>query len=141
MRRTAATGILITLLIGTLLAQNTGYQQDPNWKAPESAAALKNPLGANPQYAGGGRKLFQKNCAECHGPDGSGLEKKHAADLRLPVVQAQSDGTIFWKITNGNMDRGMPSFSRLPEPQRWQLVLFLRTLMEHGEKRSEVPNP
>jgi hypothetical protein len=30
----------------------------------------------------------------------------------------QSDGALFWKITNGNPDRGMPSFSKLPELQR-----------------------
>ncbi|HEV2728482.1 MAG TPA: hypothetical protein VGV15_00495 [Terriglobales bacterium] len=53
---------------------------------------------------------------------------KDAADFQLPLVQNQSDGTLFWKITNGNPDRGMPSFSTLPEPQRWQLVLFIRTL-------------
>jgi len=54
--------------------------------------------------------------------------KKHAADLQLTKVQEQSDGALFWKITNGNPDRGMPSFSRLPELQRWQLVLYLRRL-------------
>jgi len=58
----------------------------------------------------------------------AGSIKKHAADLQLPVVQEQSDGALFWKITNGNPDRGIPSFSKLPEPQRWQLVLYLRTL-------------
>jgi hypothetical protein len=56
------------------------------------------------------------------------LVKKHAADLHLPVVQQQTDGVLFWKITNGNPDRGMPSFSRLPDLQRWQLILHLRTL-------------
>jgi len=35
---------------------------------------------------------------------------------------------LFWKMTNGNPDRGMPSFSKLPELQRWQIVLYLRTL-------------
>jgi hypothetical protein len=39
---------------------------------------------------------------------------------------------LFWKITNGNTDRGMPSFSKLPELQRWQLVLYLRTLRRVG---------
>jgi hypothetical protein len=53
---------------------------------------------------------------------------KKAADLQLDVVQGQSDGSLFWKITNGNPDRGMPSFSRLPELQRWQIVLYLRQL-------------
>ena len=57
------------------------------------------------------------------------MEKKRSADLQLPIVQQQSDGTLFWKITNGNLAHGMPSFSKLPEAQRWQLVLYIRTLM------------
>ena len=72
--------------------------------------------------------MFSRNCVECHGADGSGIEKKRAANLQLLVVQSQSDGALFWKITNGNPDRGMPSFTPLPELQRWQLVLYIRTL-------------
>ena len=110
------------------LGQNPGYQQDPHWHAPDEAAARVNPLASRPEAAAGGRKLFLRNCAECHHPDGSGMEKKHSADFHLAAVQAQSDGTIFWKITNGNASRGMPSFSKLPELQRWQLVLYIRNL-------------
>jgi len=54
--------------------------------------------------------------------------KKHAADLQLRSCRIKVTATLFWKITNGNPDRGMPSFSKLPEPQRWQLVLFVRKL-------------
>jgi mono/diheme cytochrome c family protein len=114
-------------------AQNTGYQQDPGWRAPSEAAARPNPLAKHPEAAAGGEKLFNRNCVECHGDNGAGLEKKHAADLQLSMVQQQSDGTLFWKITNGNPDRGMPSFSRLPELQRWQLVLYLRKLKSGTE--------
>jgi mono/diheme cytochrome c family protein len=126
----AATAIALSvLLLGTVgVSQNTSYEQDPNWRAPAEAAAKLNPLAHRPEAAAGGQKLFHRNCVECHGADGSGLVKKHAADLQLPFVQAQTDGTLFWKITNGNPDRGMPSFSKLPELQRWQLVLYLRTL-------------
>jgi mono/diheme cytochrome c family protein len=118
----------ILALLSGVLAQNTAYQSDPNWRAPQEAGAKLNPLASKPEAAAGGKKLFLRNCTECHGQDGSGLIKKHAADFQLPLVQNQSDGTLFWKITNGNPDRGMPSFSKLPEPQRWQLVLFIRTL-------------
>jgi mono/diheme cytochrome c family protein len=112
------------------LGQNPGYRQDPRWHAPEESSARLNPLAARPESAAGGRKLFLRNCAECHQPDGSGMEKKHSADFHLPVVQQQSDGTLFWKITNGNASRGMPSFSKLPELQRWQLVLYIRNLKD-----------
>jgi mono/diheme cytochrome c family protein len=122
-----ATAVLV-MLCGALAAQNTSYQQDLGWRAPADAVSRANPLARKPEAAAGGGKLFKRNCVECHGEDGSGLAKKNAADLLLREVQSQSDGTLFWKITNGNTDRGMPSFSRLPELQRWQLVLYLRTL-------------
>jgi mono/diheme cytochrome c family protein len=117
------------------IGQNASYQPDPSWLAPSQAAAKPNPLAQKSQAIPGGKKLFLRNCAECHNQDGSGIEKKYAADLQLRVVQNQSDGTLFWKITNGNPDRGMPSFSKLPELQRWQLILFLRTLKAPGEAR------
>jgi mono/diheme cytochrome c family protein len=109
-------------------AQNISYQQDPKWQAPAEAVAKPNPLAQKLEATAGGKKLFQRNCVECHGATGTGLKEKRAADLQLLAVQQQTDGALFWKITNGNTDRGMPSFSRLPELQRWQLVLYLRTL-------------
>jgi mono/diheme cytochrome c family protein len=118
---------LFTLVFAALLhAQNVNYQQNPNWRVPADAAEKKNPLADKPELAAGGRKMFGRYCAECHGPTGGGVKK--AADLQLPMVQEQTDGALFWKLTNGNPDHGMPPWSRLPELQRWQLVLFLRTL-------------
>jgi len=111
-----------------LSAQNLAYVPDSSWRAPQSAVARHNPLSDRRELAAGGRKLFARNCADCHGSDGSGNEKKHSADLQLPMVQEQSDGALFWKISNGNTVRGMPSWSNLPELQRWQLVLYVRTL-------------
>ena len=119
--------VLVLLAAAIAVAQNIDYQPDPGWQPPAEAAARQNPLAERPQLASGGAKLFRRECSECHGADGSG-RKKNAADLQLPVVQQQTDGALFWKITNGNTPRGMPSFSKLPELERWQLVLYLRTL-------------
>ena len=124
-------GPAVALFAGIAIAalgENLSYQQDATWRAPAAAIGRENPLASRPELAAGGRKLFQKNCAECHGSNGSGMETKHSADLQLPVVRQQTDGTLFWKITNGNARKGMPSFSKLPEQQRWQLVLYIRTL-------------
>ena len=120
--------LALGLLAVPPLGQNPDYQPDPNWHAPMEAASRPNPLSARPAAAAGGRKLFIRNCVECHGKEGAGVEKKHSADLQIPIVQQQSDGVLFWKLTNGNTGRGMPSFSKLPELQRWQLVLYIRTL-------------
>src|SRR6266545_3415744 len=117
---------LLLFAASLLQGQNLNYRQDPNWRAPAEATEKHNPLSDKVDLAAGGKKLFTRNCVECHGPMGQGLKK--AANLPLPVVQEQTDGALFWKITNGNPNRGMPSFSRLPELQRWQLVLYLREL-------------
>jgi mono/diheme cytochrome c family protein len=120
---------LSLFVVGSVLwSQNLNYTPDPQWQPPPQAVKRRNPLADRPQLAAGGRKLFLRHCAECHGNDGRGVWRKNAADFELPVVQEQTDGALFWKITNGNQSRGMPTWSELPELQRWQLVLFVRTL-------------
>jgi mono/diheme cytochrome c family protein len=111
-----------------VVAQNAQYKSDPKWVAPAEAAAKKNPVAGNADALGGGKKLFMRHCAECHNEDGSGLQD--AANLQLPEVQKQTDGSIFWKITNGNVKAGMPPFARLSDTERWQIVSFVRTLKE-----------
>ncbi len=120
--------LAITAAVTFAAAQHLDYTPDPQWQAPPQATAKHNPLAAKPRLAAGGGKVFQRECSNCHGDHGEGLG--NAADLQLPIVQDQTDGVLFWKITNGNARRGMPSFSSLPELQRWQLVLYIRSLVE-----------
>ena len=99
-------------------------ERDSSWTAPPRPAARPNPLAGRPETAAGGAKLFHSRCAGCHGADGRGTAK--GPDLMDPLVQAQTDGALFWKMSGGNTRSGMPAFSSLPELQRWQLVLHLR---------------
>ena len=80
-------------------------------------------LGAQPSH---GKQLFEAHCAECHGADASGGKK--GPNLRVEEVQQATPGSLFWVLTNGVVRRGMPVWSRLPEPQRWQLVSYIKSL-------------
>ena len=94
--------------------------------APESAHTRRNPYEGSADAALAGEKLFKRHCAECHGIDGRGHE--HAPPLDSASVYQAPPGDLFWFLTNGNLWRGMPSWSRLPDAQRWQIVSYLKTL-------------
>lgn len=95
-------------------------------KAPEKARAKRNPLETDPDAVAAGRNLFDQHCAECHGNAADGGKK--GPSLRAEEVQNSSPGTLFWVLTNGVVRRGMPVWSKLPEPQRWQLVAYIKSL-------------
>ena len=68
---------------------------------------------------------------------------KKGPSLLAPEVQQATPGALFWLLTNGVVRRGMPVWSKLPEPQRWQLVSFIKSLTpparspQNGEKASQ----
>ena len=95
-------------------------------KAPGKARDRRNPLENDPQAVAAGRNLFEQHCAQCHGQAVEGGRKAPA--LRAAEVQGASTGAIFWILTNGVVRRGMPVWSKLPEPQRWQLVSYIKSL-------------
>ena len=75
-----------------------------------------------------GQKLFRQHCSGCHGSEGAGT--RYAPALQSPNVAAMDDASLFRFLTNGNLRRGMPSWSRLPDERRWQIVAYLRSLRE-----------
>lgn len=95
-------------------------------KAPPKALKRRNPQEGNPESALIGKKLFAQHCAECHGPTAQGGKK--APSLHADQVQQATPGALFWLLTNGVVRRGMPVWSKLPEPQRWAIVTYIKTL-------------
>lgn len=95
-------------------------------KAPERARVRRNPLEKDPEAVAAGRILFGQRCAECHGDSAEGGKK--GPSLRAVEIQNAEPGAIFWILTNGVVRKGMPVWSKLPEPQRWQLVSFIKSL-------------
>ena len=113
---------------------------------PNAATRKENPLIAHVSGADlvAGRNLYQKNCAACHGYDGSGRTAAgsglypRAADLRGPETLKRTDGDLFYLIRNGIRNTGMPGW-QLPEQQTWQLVLFIRNLLPVVAANSPAP--
>ena len=118
----------LLLLNGITAASSVSEKK---WQAPATEAVRKNPVGVNQTSIAAGQKLYTKNCAQCHGPSGNG-DGSTAVHLgmepaRLSESGSQSDGTLFWKITNGN--KPMPGYgTRLSETDRWNLINYIRTL-------------
>jgi mono/diheme cytochrome c family protein len=105
-------------------------------KAPEKARAKRNPLEKDSDAIAAGRVLFEQRCAECHGHNAEGGKK--GPSLRATAIQNAEPGAIFWILTNGVVRKGMPVWSKLPEPQRWQLVSFIKSLGP-APARTETP--
>jgi mono/diheme cytochrome c family protein len=101
---------------------------DGSWvgHVPEADRNMRNPFAGQADAAAGGAKLFSDHCASCHGKDGLGHGKKPS--LRSERVQQASDGEVFWLLKNGNLARGMPSWSKLPGESRWQLIAYVKSL-------------
>jgi len=108
-------------------------------KVPEKARLLRNPLESDANTTAAGRKLFEQHCAECHGDTAEGGKK--APNLRAEEVQEATPGTLFWILTNGVVRRGMPVWSKLPEPQRWQIVTYLKSLGPQQKSHDEGEGP
>jgi mono/diheme cytochrome c family protein len=108
-------------------------------KAPQKARARRNPLEKDPDAVAAGRNLFEQHCTECHGDSAEGSRK--GPSLLVEPVQSAEPGTIFWILTNGVVWRGMPVWSKLPEPQRWQLVSYIKSLGVAKTTPESAPQP
>ncbi len=103
------------------------------WVAPAEADQLKNPLAGNEDATKKGKKLYAQMCSICHGDKGKGdgiagaALKPTPANFTSEKVQDESDGAIFWKMSEGRTPMAAYKGS-LKEEQRWQLVNYIRTL-------------
>jgi mono/diheme cytochrome c family protein len=98
----------------------------------DSMAAIPNPVPADARSLHNGRMYYQINCAVCHGEAGKGdgpiLATKAIFPPPLvgPSAESKSDGYLWAIIRNG---RGaMPSYNRIEELDRWDVVNYVRGL-------------
>jgi putative copper resistance protein D len=78
-----------------------------------------------------GMAVYEAHCVSCHGrpvPDSTGSWGS-SVDLLAAETMWRSPGDLFWLITHGRPERGMPGFgSRLQEADRWNVINFLHAL-------------
>ncbi len=82
-----------------------------------------------------GASLYAEKCAPCHGEAGMGNGPR-AAQLSVPVAaigdpalaRQKTPSEWFQIVTQGNLERFMPPFASLSEPQRWDVVAYVYTL-------------
>jgi mono/diheme cytochrome c family protein len=125
--------VAVILLMSTLAVASA--KRDWMESVSEKDRVRKNPLAESADAAAAGEILFRRNCASCHGEDARGVGKRPS--LRTERVRRATDGELHWLLTNGNLGEGMPSWSRLPDAQRWQLIRFLRSLAVEGAGQDE----
>jgi mono/diheme cytochrome c family protein len=86
-----------------------------------------NPYEGQANAVLAGRRVFSDHCARCHGENADGTRKR--PPLRSERVQQQaSEGDLHWLLVNGNMAKGMPSWSKLGDPQIWQVITYVKSL-------------
>ena len=124
--------------------RNAGAQTQEARRNPE-AQKLKNPEPQNAESVEAGKKLYQRYCAACHGPNGKGdgglaLSGGEPSDLTDDAWDyGSTDGEIFVVIRDGVSADMLAYKTKLTEKQIWQVVNYIRSigpkqLKEGGEK-------
>lgn len=142
MNKRALFSLLFGLTTLVFISFKTTYIIQERWVAPPEADSLKSPFAFTPEVIREGETLFNTYCVSCHGKNGygdgsPGKFKKEPANFHSKEVSSQTNGALFWKMSNG---RGisMPAYKDVfPEEKRWQLVAYIRQFSKNGT--SEAP--
>jgi len=120
--------------IAAVLAAVICIAADGSWlkSVPDADRRRLNPLAGQLDAVAAGKRVFEDHCAKCHGGDALGRGKRPS--LRSERVQQATDGEIFWLLKNGNLPKGMPTWATIPEPMRWQVITYVKSLGEDARQ-------
>lgn len=106
------------------LSSLASYAVDqPFHDAPASAKTMKNPFEGQAPAIDAGKTLYARNCLSCHGKTLQGTG--NVPSLVSGKLKGVSEGEVFWFITKGSTDNGMPAWAFLSEQNRWQIVSYV----------------
>jgi mono/diheme cytochrome c family protein len=117
--------LIAFVLVGVVAVASTTVHNFHH--APYVAVHRRNPLPNDETALKNGRELFLTYCSQCHGREANGAGK--ALRLDAGPTQTATEGELFWFITKGEPEKGMPSWVyALSEQQRWQVVTYLKSI-------------
>ena len=134
------TAVLLSLsAVLTLLAADNPFHD-----APASAKTMKNPYEGQEEAITAGKTLYARNCLACHGKAGQGTG--NIPSLVGGRLKGITSGEVFWFITKGSTDNGMPAWAFLPEEKRWQIVTYVEAMASGkvtgvGTSATAAPSP
>jgi mono/diheme cytochrome c family protein len=132
--KTKTLSVLLLMTTFIVVVSFTFSKQQPKpWNVPEKNAKMANPVKADAGSINSGKSSWAKNCASCHGKTGKGDGSKaaklktHPGDFSDATVQSQSDGALYYKISEGRDE--MPAFKKKisDEDEIWSLVNYMRS--------------
>jgi mono/diheme cytochrome c family protein len=94
-----------------------------------------------------GKRIYNTQCALCHGEKGDG-KGELAEDMKLSLpdftnadtLKDRTDGELF-AIIGAGKDPMPGQAGRMTEPQRWNLVNYLRALSGKAPEKSSGKEP
>ena len=112
--------------------------QKKPWPVPDAAKSKKNPVATSSASVAAGKTLWDTHCKSCHGAKGLGDGPKASqlntepGDFSKNDFQSQTDGSLFYKTSEGRDD--MPSYKKkIPAADDiWNLVNYMRTFKKGG---------
>ncbi len=125
---------VVAMGLGSISFKAFDDQPKKPWVVPDKAKNMKNEVASSAASIATGKALYATHCKSCHGTKGLGDGTKSAqlktepGDFSKADFQAQTDGAIFYKTSEGRDD--MPSFSKKihDDEDRWSVVNYIRTL-------------